>query len=68
MKMKEDDKLRLAEELKRWRGYAPARVAAEVFGISRRTVEAIEQGRGFVAAKLLRHAMATIECPKREID
>jgi len=59
--MTEIEKQELAEEVKRWRGFAPATVAAKVLGISARTLNGIEQGRGFNYPSLLRQAMKTLE-------
>ena len=44
----------LAARVKAWRGKVPAREAAEILGIPRRTFENIEQGRGFPYPRLLR--------------
>jgi uncharacterized protein YbjQ (UPF0145 family) len=43
----------LAAQVKAWRGKVPAREAAEILGIPRRTFENIEQGRGFPYPQLL---------------
>lgn len=67
MKQTDDDKLRLAKEMKEWRGFAPTRVAGAILGMSPRTIEHIEQGRGFNAHALLRIAMKAVTCPTREI-
>jgi hypothetical protein len=54
----------LAAQVKAWRGKVPARVAAEVLGIPRRTLENIEQGRGFPYPRLLIAALQTIRVEK----
>lgn len=51
----------LARQVKAWRGQIPVRVAAEVLGIPKRTLEGIEQGRGFSYPRLL---LATIKTTK----
>lgn len=48
----------LAKKIKEWRGKMPAREAAEVLGIPKRTLDGIEQGRGFRYPRLLEIAMA----------
>jgi hypothetical protein len=50
----------LAAAVKAWRGKVPAWKAAEVLGISKRTLDGIEQGRGFNYPSLLLHALRTI--------
>jgi hypothetical protein len=50
----------LADEVKNWRGPIPARKAAEVLGIPERTLNGIEQGRGFRYPRLLKLAMQSI--------
>jgi DNA-binding XRE family transcriptional regulator len=50
----------LAAAVKAWRGKVPAREAAEILGISKRTLDGIEQGRGFNYPSLLLHALRTI--------
>jgi hypothetical protein len=50
----------LAAQVKAWRGKVPARVAAERLGIPKRTIDNIEQGRGFPYPRLLIHALKTI--------
>lgn len=51
----------LAATLKAWRGKRLSqREAAALLGISKRTLEGIEQGRGFAYPSLLLHALATI--------
>lgn len=54
-------KRQLADEVRRWRGSVPVPAAARVLGISERTLEGIEQGRGFNYPTLLRHALKTLE-------
>jgi len=61
--MTDDEKRDLADALKNWRGSAPASAAANVLGIPRRTLEGIEQGRGFSYPVLLLHALKTMEPP-----
>jgi hypothetical protein len=51
----------LAAQVKAWRGDSSIRQAADVLGIPRRTLEGVEQGRGFRYPALLRHAMQTIK-------
>lgn len=63
MEMQETDKKQLADEVRRWRGLASVPVAAKVLGISPRTLNGIEQGRGFNYPSLLRQAMKTLEVP-----
>jgi DNA-binding XRE family transcriptional regulator len=55
MSRKPDPAAELAEALKRWREKAqlPANRAAQLLGIPRRTLEGIEQGRGFRYPRLL---------------
>jgi hypothetical protein len=47
----------LAAELKAWRGKVPAWKAAEILGIKVRTLNGIEQGRGFNYPSLLLTAL-----------
>lgn len=49
---------RLAAEARLWRGSATIERAAAVLGIPARTLEGVEQGRGFRYPALLRMAMA----------
>lgn len=51
----------LAAAIKAWRGKVPARIAAEQLGIPKRTLDGIEQGRGFPYPRLLELAMQTID-------
>jgi hypothetical protein len=51
----------LAAEVKAWRGKVPAWKAAEALGLPKRTLDGIEQGRGFRYADLLRVAMSAIK-------
>lgn len=44
---------KLAAAIKAWRGDVPARVAAELLGVPKRTLDGIEQGRGFPYPRLL---------------
>lgn len=55
--MTETEKKELAKEVREWRGSMTAAIAANCIGISRRTYEGIEQGRGFSYPDLLRLAM-----------
>lgn len=48
----------LAAAVKAWRGRLPAREAAIELGIPKRTLDGIEQGRGFRYPELLLRAMA----------
>jgi DNA-binding XRE family transcriptional regulator len=50
----------LAARVKAWRGKIPARIAAGTLGISKRTLDGIEQGRGFRYPQLLLIAMRAI--------
>lgn len=59
--MTEEEKKQLAAEVKAWRGATPQVAAARILGVSPRTLEGIEQGRGFNYPDLLRHAMKTME-------
>lgn len=59
----DDDSRALADALKKWRGTAPAHAAAKALGLPVRTVEGIEQGRGFRYPQLLLHALKTMEPP-----
>lgn len=47
----------LARTVKEWRQKTPAGEAAEKLGLSKRTLEGIEQGRGFRYPQLLLLAM-----------
>jgi hypothetical protein len=51
------DATELAAELKAWRGKVPAWKAAEILGINLRTLQGIEQGRGFNYPSLLLMAL-----------
>ena len=55
------DAATLAKRVKAWRGQVPALRAAEILGLSRRTLEGIEQGRGFRYPQLLDLAMRACE-------
>jgi hypothetical protein len=55
----------LAAALKAWRGDIPARAAAELLGIPKRTWEGIEQGRGFPYPQLLKIALRATPAPKK---
>ncbi|MEJ6847481.1 helix-turn-helix transcriptional regulator [Sinorhizobium fredii] len=57
----------LAETVKAWRGRADisAREAAEQLGMSRRTLEHIEQGRPFKHERMLRLAIDALERQKK---
>ncbi|MDX0262944.1 hypothetical protein GOC60_17330 [Sinorhizobium meliloti] len=48
----------LAKKIKEWRGKMPAHEAARQLGIPKRTLDGIEQGRGFRYPRLLQIAMA----------
>ena len=50
---KPDIKTELAAAVKKWRGDIPASRAALLLGIPRRTLEGVEQGRGFRYPQLL---------------
>ncbi|WP_323034131.1 hypothetical protein [Pararhodobacter sp.] len=47
----------LARDVAKWRGYLTTDEAAKTLGLSTRTLEGIEQGRGFRYPRLLRLAM-----------
>jgi len=66
MILPEPEKQKLAEEVKQWRGRATVADAAKVLGISPRTLNGTEQGRGFNYPTLLRHAMGTLVVPQPE--
>jgi DNA-binding XRE family transcriptional regulator len=51
----------LAAAMKAWRGRVSQRDAAAILGISKRTLEGIEQGRGFNYPALLLIAMKAID-------
>lgn len=51
----------LAAQVKAWRGKVPARVAAEVLGVPKRTLDNIEQGKGFPYPRLLLFALQNLE-------
>jgi hypothetical protein len=51
----------LAAQVKAWRGKVPAREAAEALGISPRTLQGVEQGRGFNYPRLLQIAMRAVK-------
>ena len=51
----------LAALVKAWRGKVTAREAAGVLGISPRTLNGVEQGRGFNYPTLLRIAMEAVD-------
>jgi hypothetical protein len=53
MQHNEQQKIELAEAVRAWRGGRPIREAAAELGISWRTLQGIEQGRGFNYPKLL---------------
>lgn len=53
----------LAEAVKRWRGDVPASRAAQLLGIPQRTLEGIEQGRGFRYPHLLILALQAFKAP-----
>jgi len=50
---KPDPSAELAAAIKRWRGEMPVSRAAQLLGIPKRTLEGIEQGRGFRYPQLL---------------
>jgi hypothetical protein len=47
----------LAAQVKAWRGKVPQREAAEILGINLRTLQGVEQGRGFNYPTLLLMAL-----------
>ena len=53
----------LSRTIKAWRGKTPAREAAAILGVPRRTLEGIEHGRPFRYERLLRHALKTMPAP-----
>jgi hypothetical protein len=56
----------LAAQVKAWRGKVPAREAADVLGISLRTLQGVEQGRGFNYPTLLLIALEATKDKIRE--
>jgi transcriptional regulator with XRE-family HTH domain len=56
-----DEAIELAREVRAWRGEISQRQAAERLGISPRTYQGIEQGRGFAYPSLLRLAISTLK-------
>jgi hypothetical protein len=50
----------LAASVRAWRGGVPRWIAADALGLSPRTLEHIEYGRGFRHPRLLRLAMTAI--------
>jgi hypothetical protein len=55
----------LADTIKAWRGKVPAWKAAEILGIKVRTLNGIEQGRGFNYPSLL---LTALEANKTRIQ
>lgn len=64
IKMTEEDRKKLAAEVRTWRGECTLREAATVLDVPYRTLEGVEMGRGFNYPKLLRLAMKTWKAPK----
>jgi hypothetical protein len=64
--MRPDDPAELAADLKRWRGDMSIHAAAAALGVSARTLEGVEQGRGFAHPRLLRIAMAVVKVSERK--
>ena len=58
----------LALAVKTWRGTATARVAAKTLGLPTRTLEGIEQGRGFRYPEMLKNALASVPRPFQPTD
>jgi hypothetical protein len=56
----------LALAVKTWRGQVPVRAAAAALGLPQRTLEGIEQGRGFRYPELLKNALAALPAPENE--
>lgn len=58
--------MELAEFLKAWRArvFIPQTEAAKLLGVSLRTYQSVEQGRGFRFETLLRLAVANLEANK----
>lgn len=54
----------LATDVKEWRGDVSLAKAAPYLGIPRRTLEGVEQGRGFVYPDLLKIAMRAAKLPR----
>ncbi|NKK88737.1 XRE family transcriptional regulator [Rhizobium leguminosarum bv. viciae] len=52
-----EEKADLAKALRTWRGDMTMKQAAELIGIPARTLEGIEQGRGFSYPQMLKIAM-----------
>lgn len=57
------DPQELAHAVKAWRGRTPVREAAKVLGLPQRTLEGIEQGRGFRYPELLKNALERLPAP-----
>lgn len=53
----------LANAVKAWRGQATVRTAAKALGLPMRTLEGIEQGRGFRYPELLKNALERLPAP-----
>jgi hypothetical protein len=58
--MTDDERAALASELKAWRGETPQTKAAAKLDIPLRTLQGVEQRRGFAYPDLLRLAMRQI--------
>ncbi|MFA1622832.1 XRE family transcriptional regulator [Rhizobium mongolense] len=59
--MTDEEKQKLAAEVKVWRGRSTSKEAAAALGIPPRTLEGIEQGRGFSYPGLLRLGMRALK-------
>lgn len=58
----------LAQAVKAWRGTATAREAAKALGLPTRTLEGIEQGRGFRYPEMLKNSLARLPRPFQHTD
>lgn len=57
----ERERIELANLVKTWRGEHSVRAAADMLGVPARTLEGVEQGRGFRYAKMLALALRAFE-------
>jgi hypothetical protein len=58
--MTDGERAALAAEIMKWRGTTPLARASQRLGVPLRTMQGIEQGRGFPYPSLLRLAMAKV--------
>jgi hypothetical protein len=59
---------KLADEFREWRGRAPMREVGQKLGVPHRTLEGVEQGRGFRYPDLLRIAMGVVVLDDEEAE